>query len=223
MRSLFLVGSIALVVAAATWAEPAHAQFRNNGVQAQLGYLGLGSVWDRVLNGGRIAEQNIDQGTDAAVDEGWNMTDQPTLGVAYYRAIGYQLWWDNQVVVGVGTTIIDVDDEPTPVVTTSISSGLRYNFLEERHRPYVTASLHYLQMFGLGATAPPIPANVNFGNTPFFIGMRPGVGYEWVFGDEQSVQAELTLAGFLVFDEKRGIANLFLPATVARFGYNIYF
>lgn len=220
--SSFLVVAVALLVGVA-WAEPAAAQFRNNGVQPTIGYLGLGSLWDRAINGGSIAEQNADQGPDAAVDEGWNMTDQPTVGVAYFRAIGYQLWWDNSFVVGVGTTILDVDDEPTPLVTTSLCTGLRYNFLEERHRPFVSGHLHYLQVIALGGAVPPIPANVNFGNTPFFIGFRPGVGYEWVFGDEQSLQAEISLAGFLVFDDKRGLGNLFLPASVARIGYNIYF
>src|SRR5688572_29509190 len=133
MQSRFFVGAMLAMVAVFAWAEPAAAQFRNNGVQPTVGYLGLGSIWDRAINGGRIAEQNADQGSDAAVDEGWNMTDQPTVGVAYFRAIGYQLWWDNSFVVGVGTTILDVDDEPTPLITTSLSTGLRYNFLEERH------------------------------------------------------------------------------------------
>jgi hypothetical protein len=226
MRSpLFVPGVIALLVGVA-WAEPAAAQFRNNGIQLHVGYLGLGSLWDRALNGGQIAEQNIEQGTDAAVDPGWNMADQPTVGVSYYRAIGYQTWWDNQVALGAWTTIIDVNNRQTPVITTSVSSGLRYNFLEERHRPFVAAHIHYLQLFALGAAdaAPaPVPGNQFLGNNPFFIGFRPGVGYEFIFGDEQAVQIEVNLVGFLVPDPNRGLNGLFLPATVARFGYNIYF
>ena len=105
MRSpLFFVVTVALLVGVA-WAEPAAAQFRNNGIQIHVGYLGLGSIWDRALNGGQIAEQNIEQGTDAAVDPGWNMADQPTVGVSYYRAIGYQTWWDNQVAIGAWTLV----------------------------------------------------------------------------------------------------------------------
>jgi hypothetical protein len=49
------------------------------------------------------------------------------------------------------------------------------------------------------------------------------VGYEYIFGDEMSVQLELGLVGFLVPDGQRGIGSLFLPASTARLSYNIYF
>ena len=200
------------------FSERADAQFfRNQGIGFSLGYLGLGTGWDRVLNEGRAA---------TADDAGWNIHDQPTIGAGYFRAIGYQLWFDGSAVIGASTTIISNEvGRGQPVITLAISTGIRYVFLEERVRPYVGANIQYLQLIALagsGVTAE-IPGNGFLGNTPFFIGLRPCGGVEFVFGDEQSVQLDVGLVGFLVPDQTRGVGSLFLPATVARASYNIYF
>jgi len=188
-----------------------------------VGWVGLGT-WDRIIHGGRVAEQNLTV-VNGAPENGWNLYDQPTFGVSGFKSIGYQLWASGEASIGVGTTVLDLNDKSTPVLTVHGGAGLRYNFLEERHRPYVAMHVHYLQFVALAApdVIAPVAGNSFLGNTPFFIGLRPGVGYEWVFGDEQSLQVELDVAGFLVPDANRGMGGLFLPASFARLGYNIYF
>ena len=220
MRSLWF-GIV--VVVALGFAAPAQAQFRNNGIQVNVGWVGLGT-WDRIIHGGRVAEQNLTV-VNGAPENGWNLYDQPTFGVSGFKSIGYQLWASGEASIGVGTTVLDLNDKSTPVLTVHGGAGLRYNFLEERHRPYVAMHVHYLQFVALAApnVIAPVAGNSFLGNTPFFIGLRPGVGYEWVFGDEQSLQVELDVAGFLVPDANRGMGGLFLPASFARLGYNIYF
>jgi hypothetical protein len=198
-------------------ATPAGAQyFRNQGVQLpNVGYLGLGT-WDYAINGGGPAGSN---------NPGWNIWDQPTLGAGYFRALGYQLWFDGQAAIGASTTVLSTSDRGEPVLTLSLSTGIRYMFLEERIRPYLGAHIHYLQLIALTGTdaIANIPGNNFLGNTPFFVGLRPCGGIEWVFGDELSLQLEAGLIGFLVPDAKRGIGSLFLPATVGRLSFNIYF
>jgi len=205
-----------VVLAALCASSRAEAQyFRNQGLQLpNAGWLGL-STWDHLLNGGHAAT-DID-------DDGWNIWDQPTLGAGYFFAIGYNLWLDSQAAIGASTTTVSSSAAAEPVLTLAISSGLRYNFMEERHRPYVAAHIQYLQLIALTNGTAEIPGNEFLGNTPFFIGFRPGVGYEYIFGDEMSVQAELGIIGFVVPDGQRGIGSLFLPASVARVSYNIYF
>lgn len=209
--------ALAVSLGAALGSTPARAQFRNQGVQASLGWLGLGT-WDRVIHEGKAARQT-------PPEEGWNLTDQPTLGAGYFFAVGYDLWVDSQVVLGAWTTVLDNSDTNTPVITLAASTGLRYNFLSERIRPFFSAHIQYLQLIAFppaGATAS-IPGNGFLGNTPFFIGVRPGGGVEWVFGDEVSVTAELSMVGFLVPDADRGLGGLFLPASTGRVYFNVYF
>lgn len=225
MRSAHLLLAAVFVSSVALSAAPARAQFRNQGIQApNVGWLGLGSTWDTIMHGGSAAEQNLNV-PGAKPEFGWNLIDQPTIGAGYFFAIGYDLWVDNQVAIGAMTTVIDDQDARTPVITLAASSGIRYNFLSERVRPFIGAHIQYLQLLAFpaaGATAP-IPGNSFLGNTPFFIGLRPSGGVEWIFGDEMSVMAELGIIGFLVPDADRGAGGLFLPSSLARLSYNIYF
>jgi hypothetical protein len=205
-------------------ALPARAQFRNQGIQApNIGWLGL-STWDTLMHGGRAARQNLDV-PNGVPEFGWNLIDQPTVGAGYFFAVGYDLWIDNQVAIGAFTTVTDQQSSRTPVLSLAASSGIRYNLLSERIRPFLSAHIQYLQLIALpaaGATAP-IPGNNFLGNTPFFVGLRPGGGVEWIFGNEMSLQAELGVIGFIVPDPNRGLGGLFLPASLARLSYNIYF
>jgi hypothetical protein len=227
MRSLSSAAALLValvVVAGLSYARPAHAQFRNQGVYLPVGgYLMLGT-WDRVLHGGNPANQNLAV-KGGAPDPGWNLTDEPQLGAGYFHAAGYDLWWDFSASIGAWTTVIDVGDKNTPVITVLTSAGARYDFLEERVRPFVALHLDYLQLLAFpsaGLTAP-IPGNGFLGNDPFFIGVRPSGGVEWIFGDEMGVLLEAGPTGFLVPDPNRGLGGLFLPAAVVRAGLTIYF
>ena len=78
MRSpLFFVVTVALLVGVA-WAEPAAAQFRNNGIQVNVGWVGLGT-WDRIIHGGRVAEQNLTV-VGGAPEPGWNLRPRKLWG-----------------------------------------------------------------------------------------------------------------------------------------------
>jgi hypothetical protein len=199
---------------------PARAQYRNQGVQLpNVGVIDLGT-WDLVLNNGHAARQNL--GVAGAIpDHGWNVWDQPTVGAGYFLALGYDLWWDNQAAVGASTTVIDVGNG-TPILTLQISSGLRFNFSEDRLRPFAAVHLEYLWLIGVSSAAIPVPSN-SFLSSNMFLGLRPGGGVEWIFGDEVSFQAELDFIGFLVPDKNRALGGLILPSSTLRLSYNIYF
>jgi hypothetical protein len=212
-----------VVVVTCALATPAQAQFRNQGFQLpNVGWLGLGT-WDRVLHGGQVAEQKLDT-VGGQPEAGWNLWDQPTVGMGHFFAIGYDLWVESQAAIGVSTTVLDLQAKGTPVLTLAASGGLRYNFLSERVRPFVGFHLQYLQLilFASEATTP-VPGNGFFGNFPFFIGARPSGGVEWIFGDEMSVMGEVGVIGFLVPDQNRGLGGLVLPASIVRLSYNVYF
>lgn len=206
-----------LALVATLHAAPAQAQYRNQGVRFAAGWLGLGT-WDRVLNDGKAAQQQ-------PPEPGWNLYDQPSAGAGYFTAIGYDLWFDFQAVIGAWTTVLDQSDKATPVITLMTSVGLRYNFLSERVRPFLGAYLQYFQLIALpsAGSIAPVPGNGFLGNSPFFVGLQPTGGVEWIFGDEVSVAAELGVTGFLVPDADRGLGGLFLPASTGRVSLNIYF
>ncbi len=196
-----------LVVAAlaVAGASPAQAQFfRNNAFSFDVGWQGMGSTFDAL-----------------AGDPLWNINDQLTLGAGYTGAAGYQLWYDFHTSFGVSTVrISDLDIEP--IVTLNLWTGLRYNFLEEGVRPFVSVAGQFLQVLTPSAN---IPLNALFGNTPFWVGARLGGGIEYFFVDDQSLLLDAQLAGYLGANSPPpgGIATLVLPATLVRLGYQIYF
>jgi hypothetical protein len=196
--------SICFVTAmlASLYAAPASAQFRNNGLQVpNVGWLGLGTSmdWfnDSVTGGPR-----------------WGATDQVTLGVGYFRAVGYNLWVDSQTVLGFGGAVNQGAFAKT-LVSLAASIGLRYNFLDEKHRPFVAAHIQYLNFFNHEGTD--VLGNAALGGFPVWVGIRPEAGYEFFFLEEMSIQAQ---AGPIVF------FNLDHPPKVsalARIAYNVYF
>lgn len=215
MNRLVLSGLLLCVGLA--FAQPAQAQYRNQGLQFNVGYLGLGTVWE------------------AAIGPVWNMHDQPTLGAGHTLAIGYNLWFDNTVALGGGVLKITNGNQLEPVFSLTISTGLRYQFLEEKFRPFVSGHISYLQI--IPATAnPPVPTNGFLGAAPFWVGARLGGGAEYFFADEMSLMGELTLAGFFGLNtppciptgrgaecEVIGEQSFLLPATFFRLSYFVYF
>ena len=187
-------------------AAPAHAQFyRNNGISFQGGWLGLGSTFDGALNA--ITGQ----------PKSWNVVDQPTLGIGYFSAIGYSMWFDNQVALGGSVERITVGTQQKPVFSLSVSSGLRYNFMDERVRPFLSAHVLYLQLINVANAD--LPQNLLLGGQPFWVGLQGGGGLEWIFGDEQGVQIEAAMVGLIGFNK----TGFLLPAATARLSYNVYF
>lgn len=144
----------------------------------------------------------------------WQTSDQITLGVGYFRAMGYQLFWDNQTVVGFGGTQ-NLGTAAKTVVSLNVSTGLRYNFLDERHRPFVSGHFHYLQIMNTEGTG--VQGNPALGGALFWVGARIGGGYEWFFAEEMSVMGELNGIVFANLDQNPKFSS------VARLSWNVYF
>jgi hypothetical protein len=208
MRLPSLALTCFVVVVALGAAAPAAAQFRNNGVQLpNVGYMGLGSTFDPAY--------------DAITGDPspWNTSDHATIGAGIFTALGYDLWFDNQAAIGMGLEI-EVGNGRTdraPVFSLSISSGLRYNFMNERIRPFVSTHVHYLQLINPGGAT--LPQNFFLEGQPFWVGLRGGGGIEWIFGDEMSVQIEAGLLGLFAPSSD----GYFLPASTVRLAYQVYF
>ena len=199
-----------VVVSSWLLAAPAEAQFfRNNGIGVQFGWKGLGSTFDG-LTGQKI----------------WNTTDQATVGMGYYQALGYQLWFDIlQAEIGMGAERIAPEGRDiAPIFSFSATTGVRYIFLEERFRPFIGAHVQYLQILPVAAD-PDIPINALTGNAPFWVGLRLGGGVEYFFGDDISLIAGLHLAGFAGLNEppKNGLQSFILPQASGGLNLNIYF
>ncbi len=192
-----------LFLAVTLGADDAKAQFRNNGMKVpSIGWLSLGdtSDWANELAGG---PRNV-----------WGATDQGTLGVGYFRAIGYNLWFDVDTVLGFGGALTET--APKTLVSMLVSLGLRYNFLDEKHRPFVAGYIQYLQFFNTAGTA--VAGNDQLGGNPLWVGLRPTLGYEWFFLEEMSFQGE---AAPIVFVGLDAFAPKF--SAVVRLSYNVYF
>ena len=206
LRRFFIACAFLVVVVGAA---PAGAQyFRNNGIGIQLGWKGLGSTIDG-LTGLKI----------------WNMTDQVTVGAGYFTAIGYNLWFDIlQADIGIGSERIVSGREPGPIFSFSGTSGVRYQFLEERIRPYIGAHIQYLQIISVTPN-PEIPTNALTGTAPFWVGLRGTGGVEYYLADEVSILAHLDLAGFVGLNSPppNGAQTYVLPQVSGGLHANIYF
>ncbi len=205
-RRLLVLG---VFLAALTGAQPAEAQFfRNNGISVLTGWKGLGSTFDE-LSGSKI----------------WNMSDQGSIGMGYFTALGYQLWFDIlQAEIGMGAERIVTGRQPGPIFSFSGTSGVRYIFLEERIRPFVGAHVQYLQIIPV-VENPEIPTNAFTGNAPFWVGARLSGGCEFFIMDEVSILAHLGMAGFtgLNTPPPGGVQTFVLPMANGGINANIYF
>ncbi len=193
-------------------AAPAQAQFfRNNGISVLVGWKGLGSTWD-----------------GATGEKIWNMSDQGTIGMGYFTALGYNLFFDVlHAEIGMGAERLVRNRQAGPIFSFSASTGLRYNFLEERVRPFVSGHLQYLQIIPVTPN-PEIPTNALTGNAPFWLGARVGGGCEFFIMDEVSLLAHAGLTAFTGLNSppegaSPGITNFLLPQANAGLTAHIYF
>jgi hypothetical protein len=170
--------------------------FGNNAFQVPfVGWMGLDNTSESVL--------------DPKNRQPWQATDQLQLGFGYMRTImhGYHLWYTMQTALGFGYAKENLETSNRVVIGINVSSGLRYNFLEKRHRPFMIGQLEYLQFFN---------QNPGFGRA-FWIGFLFGPGYEWIFANNMGIQIEAG-AHFL--------SDFFNPARMTwtlRLSYMLYF
>jgi hypothetical protein len=191
-------------VAGLFFAQPAKAQFRNNGMQfPHVGWQAMGTSTDWF--NGVFGSQNR-----------WNVSDQALLGVGYFRAIGYNLWFDSQVTIGLGTGI-NTGVNIAPVLSQATSVGLRYNFLDEKHRPFIAGHIQYILLLYDPAVVQGVPINPLLEQS-LWVGPRLGGGYEFFFAEEMSLQVE---AGAIFYLSLAALPGQ-LSGTV-RLSYNFYF
>ena len=108
-----------------------------------------------------------------------------------------------------------------------VSHGLRYMFFNEKHRPFVSGHIQYLNLFvpsgrdrvNDGEITRKLPGNDFLLGQPFWVGARFGGGYEYIFMEEMGLEIEAGLVGLFGFYE----GDLIRPSAVARVGWNIYF
>ncbi len=193
-------------------ASPAAAQFRNMGAQINVGWLALGDSTDWI-------------NSSTSFINPWNIHDHVTIGAGYYFFVGYNLRFDSQLVVGGGTDVYGA--RPTPIFDVQASQGIRYLFFNERHRPFVSAHIQYLNLFvggdrnsiNGGSPTERLPGNDFLLGQPIWVGARVGGGYEWIFLEEQGVEIEAGLTGLVGFFK----GDFIRPSAVCRVGWNIYF
>lgn len=190
----------ALIVATLVFgvAAPAAAQFRNNSFQFELGGMGYGTTMDVLLR---------------PIGAQWVITDQITLSAGGMRMISDNIWYDGDATVGVGQGIANGAGF-AGVFSASTSQGIRYNFLDEKHRPFVAGHLVINSLFAPFELAAPPPVNTILGQS-LWIGARLGGGYEYYFMDEISVQGEVNAVAFVDIPPKL--------SWTSRLGINIYF
>jgi hypothetical protein len=195
-----------LVVAVAVFCcAPAGAQFfRNNAFTVSGGYQALGT-FDAI-----------------AGDKLWNINDMANIGAGYTTALGYDFWYDVDVSIGLTTVrISDLDFEPI-VALHVFPLGFRYNFMDERFRPFLSASPGTTVIVTGSAN---IPSNALFGNTPFWAGLRLGGGAEYFIVDDNALFAELQGVIYAGANSPPpgGIPSIVLPSASLRLGWHIYF
>lgn len=182
------------------WSGTASAQsFRNNNLQFSAGWMALGTTTDALNQSFGLP---------------WNATDQGTIGVGYMNAIGYNMWWVNDVNLGFGGAL-NLGAFAKTVVTTNVATGLRYNFLDEKIRPFVAGYFHYIQFFNTEGTG--VQGNIALGGVPLWVGIRLGAGCEWVFAPEMAVQFEAAPIVFFNLDQPPKLSG------VLKLAYNVYF
>lgn len=204
MRRLLLLAT----VATALFAAPADAQFfRNAGIGVGVGWQGMGTTWDA-----------------ATKTLFWNVNDQATVSAMGFAALGYNLWFEAGGGIGISTVRISDGANGDWIYSGTFTSGLRYNFLEERFRPFVSGHINYLTLFPAPAGGA-IPLNNWFGGTANWGGFSAGGGVEYIFADEQSLLFEAQMLGYLGANTavEGGTKSFALPASTARLAYQIYF
>ena len=197
---------ILVVVGVLGAATPAAAQWRNLGVQLpNVGWLALGNSTDFV--------------NDAVNNARWGANDQLTIGAGFFAAIGYSLWSDSQVAIGFGTSKAPRDGQANvdPIFSLAVSTGLRWNILDEKVRPFLAAHIQLLTLINpLGN--PGIPTNATSG-VPTWIGPRLSGGVEIFFIEEQSLQFEIGAVALLGFSD----GGFLRPSAIGRASWNVYF
>lgn len=139
------------------------------------------------------------------------LSDQGGGGVGFMVALwDYKLWYVIETGVSFGRTrqFQNTGYVDLPGVTIGIngSTGLRFNFAEQRWRPFVQVLAEVKQDFQQGI------------QLPFLLGPRGGFGLEWICFDEMSFQLDLSYAALFNFVTAPALRH----AAQAKLSFNLY-
>jgi|GEM_PF-889928 len=189
-------------------ADGAHAQFRNGSFHIGGGWTGLGTSTDWALS---------------AIGNEWVATDQAAISVrGGYAVPAFNEFtpFDDVLTVylggdvGMGTVPLTTTvDFPLVFSVAAVMAGMKYSFLDEKHRPYINTSLSTLFIPFAEAYGIPVSA---VQNQALWLGVRAGGGYEWFFYEEMSLSAEANAVAYVT------IGN-FKFSPEARVFYGVYF
>lgn len=153
--------------------------FSNHGFQAPIiGWMGFNTTV------GEIGPANPNH----KPWQPWPTTDQLQFGFGYMHALltDYSLWYVVKTTLGFGYAKNFNQEDTRVIFGVNIASGLRYNFLEKRHRPFIHTELEWLML-----------ANTNYGELErgyserHWGGIQFGPGYEWIFNHNMGIQIEV--------------------------------
>ncbi len=205
-----------------------NAQYKNHMIQLpSVGYMGFNSM-DRLIHKHYLDAPVQNVGGTLTPGTQWSVSDQVTIGTGYGYALGYNLWLDVQIAMGIGGATYSRANFQ-PIISLNTSTGLRYNFTDTRVRPFIAGHFHYLHMFN-GAEFG-LRRVTEDSNQSLWFGLRAGGGVEWFFlqslrdwgadidlyFDEMSFSWEVDAAVFA------DLNALPLTSVIGRFAYNIYF
>jgi hypothetical protein len=176
--------SALLVIGTLMFAASASAQYRNNALEVTSGWAFMGSL-DPINES--YASLNA-----------WGVTDQFVIGAGIKSAIGYSAFFESEASLGFGGGI-NVGAVAKTVVGLYLSAGGRYNFLDEKFRPFVAGHIQYLQFFNTEGTE--VRGNAALGGAALWVGLRPVVGAEYFFMEENSLQVDLSPTVYVNLDQ----------------------
>lgn len=174
--------SLVVVLFFSLFATESQAQYRNNSLSGGLGWIAFNSL----------------DGLNQSYGLPWGASDQLGLDVNLKNAIGYQTFLDSGAGLGFGGGL-QAGAAVQTVVSLRVFTGIRYDFMSEKHRPFVAGYIQYLQFFNIEGTQ--IPGNPALGGQALWVGLRPTVGYEFFFMPEFSVQLDLAPTVYVNLDQ----------------------
>lgn len=123
----------------------------------------------------------------------WGTPYMWMIGTAYMQAIDYRWWWVAETNFAMG----HLSGKNGPFISSFMGgAGVRQNIFLEEFRPHTGLMVHYLQFFGNGVQLMPLSMG-----WPIFVGLKPYLGLEWLFGSEMSFLVELAYALYININE----------------------
>lgn len=194
----FAALSLVLFCAIQLSSTEAHAQFRNGGIHFGGGWGGYGTSTD-FLHEAAFGDRPFVK---------WVATDQVHLNLRFSYAVPTfdeftplddVLAFYTEVYIGLGAAPVTTAELKTIVTASTSLAGVRYSFMDEKHRPYIHTALNILWF--VNAEGTDIPGSPILGGQPMWLGLKAGGGYEFFFAEELSVAGEVNLTSYVGLDQ----------------------